>query len=50
MKINVTLPFDHIDKPEEFLQPEAVVEIAQLIERLGFDGGNVTDHPCPTGR
>jgi probable F420-dependent oxidoreductase len=50
MKINITLPFDQIDKPEEFLRPEAVVEVAQLVERLGFDGGNVTDHPCPTGR
>jgi len=50
MKINVTLPFDHIDQPEEFLTPEAVVEVARLVERLGFDGGNVTDHPCPTGR
>lgn len=50
MKINVTLPFDQIDKPEEFLTPEAVVEVARLVERLGFDGGNVTDHPCPTAR
>jgi probable F420-dependent oxidoreductase len=50
MKVHVTLPFDHIENPQEFLQPEAVVEIAQLLERLGFDGGNVTDHPCPTGR
>ncbi len=50
MKIHATLPFDHIENPKEFLQPEAVVEVAQLLERLGFDGGNVTDHPSPTGR
>jgi probable F420-dependent oxidoreductase len=50
MKINVTLPFDHIKDPKEFLQPEAVLEVAGLIERLGFNGGNVTDHPCPTAR
>lgn len=50
MKINVTLPFDNIENPDEFLLPEAVVEVARLVERLGFDGGNVTDHPCPTGR
>jgi probable F420-dependent oxidoreductase len=50
MKINVTLPFDHLENPAEFLTPEAVVEVAQFAERLGFDGGNVTDHPCPTGR
>lgn len=50
MQINVTLPFDQIDRPGEFLSAEAVVEVAQRVERLGFAGGNVTDHPCPTGR
>lgn len=50
MEINATLPFDSIANPEEFLRPEAVREIAQLLEELGFNGGNATDHPCPTGR
>jgi probable F420-dependent oxidoreductase len=50
MRINVTLPFDQIENPAEFLQPEAVVEVSQTAERVGFYGGNVTDHPCPTGR
>jgi probable F420-dependent oxidoreductase len=50
MKINATLPFDRIDDPEEFLTPEAVAEVGKVLERAGFDGGNVTDHPCPTGR
>lgn len=50
MEINVTLPFDSIESPEEFLHPEAVMEIAELLEELGYDGGNVTDHPAPTGR
>lgn len=50
MKINISLPFDHIDPPQEFLTPEAVVEISQLIERAGYHGANVTDHPCPSGR
>jgi probable F420-dependent oxidoreductase len=50
MRINVTLPFDQIENPAEFLRPEAVVEVAQTAERVGFYGGNVTDHPCPTGR
>jgi probable F420-dependent oxidoreductase len=49
-QINVSLPFDHIEQPDEFLRPEAVSEISQLLERLGFAGCNVTDHPCPTGR
>lgn len=50
MKINASLPFDRIETPEEFVTPEAVTHIAQHLERLGFNGGNVTDHPCPTGR
>jgi probable F420-dependent oxidoreductase len=50
MKVNVTLPFDHIENPAEFLQPEAVTEIGAVLERAGFNGGNVTDHPCPSGR
>jgi len=50
MKINVTLPFDNIENPQEFLRPEAVTHIGAVLERAGFNGGNVTDHPCPTGR
>lgn len=51
MKINVTLPFDYIPETAgEFLDPEAMIEISQLVEKLGFYGGNVTDHPCPTAR
>src|ERR1700752_1222853 len=49
MKINVTLPFDNIEKPQEFLTPEAVKQVGSVLERAGFNGGNVTDHPCPTG-
>jgi probable F420-dependent oxidoreductase len=50
MKLRATLPFDSIENPEEFLRPDAVSEIGQHLERLGFDGCCVTDHPCPTGR
>jgi probable F420-dependent oxidoreductase len=50
MKVNVTLPFDNIANPDEFLNPEAVRQIGSVLERAGFNGGNVTDHPCPTGR
>lgn len=50
MKINVTLPFDNTELPEEFLTAEAVTEISQHAEKLGFHAGNVTDHPCPTAR
>jgi probable F420-dependent oxidoreductase len=50
MKINATLPFDRTDAPDEFLRLEAVTEIGQALERAGFSGANVTDHPCPTAR
>ena len=51
MKINVTLPFDNIENPQEFLPPEAVTQVGSARwSGSGFDGGNVTDHPCPSGR
>lgn len=50
MKINVTMPFDNTELADEFINPEAVQEIARLAERLGFNGANVTDHPAPTAR
>lgn len=50
MKLNVTLPFDHTFAPQEFITMEAVAEISQAVERAGFNGGNVTDHPCPTAK
>ena len=50
MQINITMPFDQIERPEEFNTPEAVVEVAQLTERLGFYAAFVTDHPIPSGR
>ncbi len=50
MKINATLPFDRIDSPGEFLHLEAVSDIGRTLERAGFSGANVTDHPCPTAR
>jgi len=50
MKINVPLPFDHIDPPGEFTKMEAVAKVGAAVERAGFNAGLVTDHPCPTGR
>lgn len=50
MKVNVPLPFDHIDPPGEFTTLEAVAEVGAAVERAGFNAGLVTDHPCPTGR
>jgi probable F420-dependent oxidoreductase len=50
MKINVALPCDAIEHRDEFLRPEAVAELAQTAERVGFSAACVTDHPVPTGR
>jgi probable F420-dependent oxidoreductase len=50
VKINVTMPFDDLAKRDAFMNPEAVVQVAQTAERLGFNAALVTDHPVPTGR
>lgn len=50
MKINVTMPFDHMETRDQFMTPEAVVQVAQAAERAGFNAALVTDHPVPTGR
>ena len=50
MKVNVTMPFDRLDRAEEFVRPEAVAEVCATLERTGFNAALVTDHPCPTGR
>ena len=50
MKINVSLPFDRIEYPDEFLRADAIAEVARAAERVGFDAGCDTDHPVPTGR
>jgi len=50
MKLTAILPFDHIDNPAEFTTLDAVREIGAVVERAGFTGASVTDHPAPTGR
>src|SRR5580700_5390393 len=50
LKINVSLPFDKIQYPDEFLRADAIAEIARTAERAGFNAGCDTDHPVPTGR
>jgi probable F420-dependent oxidoreductase len=50
MKINANLPFDRTIAQQEFLTMRAVTDVALSLERAGFSGGNVTDHPCPTAR
>jgi probable F420-dependent oxidoreductase len=48
MKVNASLPFDRLDG--DFIGMDAVVEISTTLERLGFSGVAVTDHPCPSAR
>ena len=50
MKINIPLPFDIIDPPDEFTTMAAVRAVGAAVERAGFYAGLVTDHPVPTGR
>jgi probable F420-dependent oxidoreductase len=50
MKINIPLPFDRTEDPEQFLSMDAVKQVGAAIERAGFYAGLVTDHPVPTGR
>ena len=48
--LSLTLPFDHIDKPDQWLTMDAVRECAQAAEAAGFYSGTVTDHPVPSYR
>ncbi|PLK26202.1 TIGR03619 family F420-dependent LLM class oxidoreductase [Novosphingobium sp. TH158] len=48
--VSISLPFDHIDHPEEFISMEAVAEICRTAEAAGFSAGCVTDHPVPGSR
>lgn len=50
MRVSTTLPFDQFDGREQFWHLEAVAEVGAALERAGFAGGSVTDHPAPTGR
>ncbi len=48
--VSISLPFDHIQHPEEFISMEAVTQICQAAEAAGFSAGCVTDHPVPGTR
>jgi probable F420-dependent oxidoreductase len=47
MRLLLGLPTDHVEARAEFGTVEAVVEMAQAAERLGYHGVFVTDHPAP---
>jgi probable F420-dependent oxidoreductase len=48
MKFSLGLPIDHLQYGSEFVGPDAIREMSQAAEALGFDALNVTDHPVPT--
>lgn len=50
MKVSAMLPFDRPEHSSDFWRADAVVAVGQALERVGFSGGCVTDHPAPTGR
>ena len=51
MKFNIPLPFDRTDEHAgEFHTVDAVAQVGAAIERAGFEGALVTDHPAPTVR
>jgi len=48
--LSTSLPFDHIHQEAEFVNMEALHEIARAVEDAGFYAGSVTDHPVPSAR
>jgi len=50
VKFTIQLPTDHVSEGGEFVSPEAIAEMAQAVERAGFDAAFVTDHPAPEDR
>jgi probable F420-dependent oxidoreductase len=47
MRFTIGLPTDHVDRAEEFVTGDAVMECARTAEAAGFDACFVTDHPAP---
>jgi probable F420-dependent oxidoreductase len=43
----VGLPTHRVDRPDQFLTREAIVEMASAAEAAGFDAVFVTEHPIP---
>ena len=46
MKFSLALPIDHIGA--DFVGVDAVREMSQAAETLGYDALNLTDHPAPS--
>ncbi|MCR9095316.1 MAG: LLM class F420-dependent oxidoreductase [bacterium] len=48
LKFSIQLPTDRVDAVDQFGTADAIAEIAQAIERAGFDAAFVTEHPFPS--
>lgn len=48
MKYSVQLPTDRLEEGDEFVSADAIAEMAEAIERAGFDACYVTEHPFPS--
>jgi probable F420-dependent oxidoreductase len=47
MRFSLSLPTDRVDAVDEFVTADAVMEMAAVAERSGFDAVFVTEHPIP---
>ena len=48
MKFSVQLPTDRVERGDEYTSADAIAEMADAIERAGFDACWVTEHPFPS--
>jgi len=48
VKFSVQLPTDRVEQGDEFVAADAIAEMAEAIERAGFDACWVTEHPFPS--
>ena len=48
MKFSVQLPTDRVEAGEEYTSQSVIAEMAEAIERAGFDACWVTEHPFPS--
>ncbi len=48
MKFSVQLPTDRVERGDEYISADAIAEMAEAIERAGFDACWVTEHPFPS--
>lgn len=47
MKYSVQLPTDRVERGDEFVSADSIAELAEAIERAGFDACYTTEHPFP---